>query len=194
VSAIVIEQTPEQVKLAFEVHQNADISRIRLARAKVASHSIDEAPKAQIQVKFTFKSRALDSPPGVLRLEIAYRMAGIETGAEAEADSRKKGRLKENAAGTKPETVILVDCAYEVDYALREGFEPMPEHVAAFKDGNAIFNSWPFFREYLQNNLLRMGLPALTAPFLRLQPRPRPRKPEKNEHQTEGSLPREGRQ
>lgn len=178
-SAIVIEQTPEQVKLAFEVHQNADISRIRLARAKVASRSIDEAPKAQIEVKFTFKSRALEAPPGLLRLEIAYRMAGIETRAELKADPPKKGRLKETTA-PKTETVILVDCAYEVDYELREGFEPTPEHVAAFKDGNAIFNSWPFFREYLQNNLMRMGLPALTAPFLRLQPKPRPRKPEKN--------------
>ena len=65
----------------------------------------------------------------------------------------------------------------------REGFEIASEHVKAFKDGNAIFNAWPYFREYLRNNLQRMGMPPLTAPFLRLQPKPKSRKREKPERE-----------
>jgi hypothetical protein len=183
-NAIVIEQTRDEMNLAFEVHQNAAINRIRLARAKAASAAIDEAPRSHISVVFHFKSKPLSAPPNVLRLEIAFRMAGIE----------EKEEGKEDAPGRKPKTVVLVECAYEVDYVLREGFEITAEHVKAFKDGNAIFNAWPYFREYLQNNLQRMGLPALTAPFLRLQPKPQPRKREKNEHETERSLPGQGRQ
>jgi hypothetical protein len=183
-NAIVIEQTQDETKRAFEVHQNAAINRIRLARAKVASATIDEAPKSHISVAFNFKSKPLSAPPNVLRLEIAFRMAGIKEKVEGEED----------APGKKPEPVVLVECAYEVDYVLREGFEITAEHVKAFKDGNAIFNAWPYFREYLQNNLQRMGLPALTAPFLRLQPKAKPRKREKNEHETERSLPGQGRQ
>ena len=49
--------------------------------------------------------------------------------------------------------------------------------MKAFQNGNAIFNLWPYFRECLQNNLQRMGLPPLTAPFLRLQLKPKLRKP-----------------
>jgi hypothetical protein len=183
-NAIVIEQTQDEAKLAFEVHQNADISRIRLAHAKLASQAIDTAPKTQIEVVFNFKSKPMIAPPDVLRLEIAFRMAGIEEKEAGEEDAPEK-----TSDNKKAEPVILVECAYEADYVLREGFEITSEHVKAFKDGNAIFNAWPYFREYLQSNLQRMGLPPLTAPFLRLQPKPKPRKREKNEHETERSLP-----
>jgi hypothetical protein len=179
-NAIVIEQNPDETKLAYEVHQNADIHRVRLARAKVASVALDEAPKSHIAVAFNFKSKPLDAPPQVLRLEIAFRMSGVEERPDGEgAESGNKGEDK------KPETVVSVECAYEVDYVLREGFEVTPEQVKAFKDGNAIFNVWPYFREYLQNHLQRMGLPPLIAPFLRLQPKPKSRKRENTSHAPE---------
>ena len=166
--------------------KNAAISRIRLARAKVGSQAIDEAPKAHIAVSFNFKSRAMNAPPNVMRLEIAFRMAGVEEKEESKPDKKPDDK--------KPEPVVLVECAYEVDYILREGFEITSEHVKAFKEGNAIFNTWPYFREYLQNNLQRMGLPPLTAPFLRLQPKPKSRKREKDSKAAERSLPGQGRQ
>ena len=165
-NAIVIEQTPEETSRAFEVHQGTSISRIRLARAKVAALPMDEAPKNPISIRFTFRSKAISSPAGVLRLEIAFRMAG--------AAERKEGR--KGTPETKPEAAVNVECVYEVDYALSDGFEIVPEQIKAFKDGNALFNTWPYFREYLQNSLGRMGLPPLTAPFLRLQPKARTRK------------------
>jgi len=165
-NAIVIEQSPEETKRAFEVHQNGSIHRVRLARAKVASQAFDTVPEGRVAVTFDFKSRQLNAPANILRLEIAFRMAGIAETEGAEPEE-------------KPEPVVLVECAYEVDYVLREEFEVTPEQVRAFKDGNAIFNVWPYFREYLQNNLQRMGLPSLTAPFLRLQPRAKGQKRKK---------------
>ena len=187
-NAIVIEQTHDETRLGFEVHQNGAINRIRLARAKVASQPIDEAPKSHIAVEFNFKSKPMSAPPNVLRLEIGFRMAGIEEPEDGieEIPAKKPDE--------KPETVVLVECAYEVDYVLREGFEITPAHVKAFKDGNAIFNAWPYFREYLQNNLQRMGLPPLTAPFLRLQPKPKPHKRNQSEQETERGLPGKRRQ
>ena len=177
-NAIVIEQTPDEAKLAFEVHQNGAINRIRLARAKLASKAIDEAPDRPISILFNFKSKPMSAPLNVLRLEIAFRMTGIE---ERNEDEDEKDKSEKKPDDKKPEPVILVECAYDVDYLLREGFEITPDHVKAFKDGNAIFNAWPYFREYLQSNLQRMGLPPLTAPFLRLEPKSKPRKREKHE-------------
>ena len=174
-NAIVIAQSPKEIKLAFEVHQNAALSRIRLARAKAAAQSMDDGTKSPIAVVFNFRSKSIDGPARVLRLEIAFRMAGVEENEKGKTDA--PGRKPD---GKKPEPVVLVECAYEVDYALREGFSLTPEHVKAFKDGNAIFNTWPYFREYLQTNLQRMGLPPLTAPFLRLEPK-QPRGREKDE-------------
>jgi hypothetical protein len=186
-NAIVIEQNLDELKLASEVNQNAAINRIRLARGKVASQAMDEGPEAPIEVMFNFKSKPLTAPSNVLRLEIAFRMAGTEEREEA-----TKNKPEKKSADKKPEPVIQVECAYEVDYALRKDFSITPEHVKAFKDGNAIFNTWPYFREYLQNNLQRMGLPPLTAPFLRLQPKPRPHKREKHELEAKRALPGRG--
>ena len=154
---IIILQQPSETRPAVEVHQSTSISLIRLIRAKLAAPAIDPATDAAsqdpISVEFTFRSKALEAPAGILRIEIAFKMTG------AQPDS--------------PTPVVSVDCAYAVDYTIiREGFTPSAEQVKAFKDGNAIFNVWPYFREYLQSSLVKMGLPPLTAPFLCLKPKP----------------------
>ena len=115
---------------------------------------------------FTFKSKQLNAPDGKLRLHIAFRMQGKER-----IDDDQTGRI-----GTKWDPIVSVECAYEADYNVQQNFELTPAHANAFKDGNAIFNVWPYFREYLQSSLQRMGLPPLTLPFLVLQPK-RPPKP-----------------
>jgi hypothetical protein len=55
-----------------------------------------------------------------------------------------------------------------VSYQLRPGFAPTAEQINAFKDGNAIFNCWPYCRQYVQEMIQRMGYPPLTLPFLRV--------------------------
>ena len=109
-NAIVIEQSQDETKLAFEVHRNADIHRIRLARAKVFSQPVDAVSETRIAVAFTFRSKALSAPANVLRLEIAFRMVGTEE----QADDTKPGPER------RPDPVVLVDCAYEMDYLLRD--------------------------------------------------------------------------
>jgi hypothetical protein len=164
-SDIVIRQSQEEVRLAVELHQRASISRIRLARARLAAASVDITPDSRIEVAFAIRSKALEGPQGILRLEITFRMTGTE---------RYAAEGVEAIAESKPESKVLVECVYETDYDLMDDFEPTPRHIKAFQDGNAIFNAWPYFREYLQSSLQRMGLPAMAAPFLRLQPKAKP--------------------
>ena len=161
--AIVIEQTLEQARMAFEVHQHAAMDAIRLARGKVSAH-VSEDSDRRLSIEFSFKSKVLPGRAGEMLLEIAFRMSGTpETDSE---DSRGKA-----------DPAVLVECAYEARYSLNEDFQVTEEQVKAFKDGNAIFNVWPYFREYLQNSLQRMGLPPFAAPFLRLEPKaPKKRK------------------
>lgn len=151
-NAIVIEQDERQTKLAFEVHRNSELRRIRLARSRVESLVPENFPPPPLTVSFRFSSKRLDAPEGILRLLVNFTMAA-----------------KSDQARLLP---VRIEAAFEADYALAEGFNPTDEHVKAFKSGNAIFNLWPYFREYLQTTLVRMALPPLTAPFLRLQPAP----------------------
>jgi len=55
---------------------------------------------------------------------------------------------------------------------LEESFQPSRDAINAFARGNVIFNSWPYFREYVQSTVSRMDYPPPTIPFLRLTRRP----------------------
>lgn len=157
-SAIVIEQTKEQARLAFEVHQHASIRSVRLSRSTLAAPVHGDAEQPRARVSYRINSSTAKVQRGLLRLDIRFEMVGL--------------RVDETRGPAKRQPPLArVVCWYEVEYSLREDFEITPNHIRAFKDGNAVFNTWPYFREYLQNSLQRMGLPPLVAPFLRLQPK-----------------------
>jgi preprotein translocase subunit SecB len=159
-NSIVIEQTKEEMAQAFEVQRNASICAVRLARGKVSSLSLDEASKEAINIKFSMKPRSVQAPRGILRVEVDFRAVG-----DVEVRSVDKKPAKK-------ETPVSVECTFAVDYELQEGFQPSAMQVKAFRDGNVIFNCWPYFREYLQDSVQRMGFPPLIAPFLRVLSRP----------------------
>jgi len=158
---ITIQQTAEQAKLAFELHTHAEIESVRLLKSRVASRSLPEPLRGPIALRLNHKARQAPAPKGLLRLEVSFHVSGAEEKAATAAGS---GRAREPLA--------FVECAWEVDYRLAEGYEPPREAVKAFKDGNAVFNCWPYFREYVQNTITRMNLPPLTLPLLRLLPKP----------------------
>jgi hypothetical protein len=152
-TGLIIEQTLDDTRLAFQVHSNAAIQSMRVASSKWKSAAPDQSEDVPIRLEFNLKSKQAAAPPEMLRLEISFRTEGTKDGAKSDTKA------------------FSVECVYEVDYLLKEGFQITPEQVTAFKDGNAIFNTWPYFREFLQSAVQRMGFPPPTAPFLRLQPK-----------------------
>ncbi len=147
---------------------------IRLSRSKMACQAPEEAPSSSVAINFAMKSQRVPAPKGTLRVEVDFRMTG-----EPKSEPATKGRAKKAP-------VVSVGCVYALDYRLKEGFEPSPRQVKAFKDGNVIFNCWPYFREHLQESIQRMGFPPLTAPFLRVQPKPSKMSAEANPKATQG--------
>ncbi len=157
---ITIQQTAEQAKLAFELHRHAEIQSVRLVKSRASSRSPLEPFRGPIALRLKHKARQAPAPEGLLRLEITFQMSGAEEKAASAADS-----------GKAREPLVVVECTWEVDYRLAEKYQPTPEAVRAFKNGNAVFNCWPYFREYVQNTITRMNLPPLTLPLLRLLPK-----------------------
>ncbi|MEK7406684.1 MAG: hypothetical protein AAB225_16530 [Acidobacteriota bacterium] len=85
--------------------------------------------------------------------------------------------------------VFAVECVYELCYRLKESYKPQENEIEAFKNGNAIFNCWPYFREFFQDITARMGQAPPTLPLLRVVPRPAtPIKPEANLVKTEAEM------
>jgi preprotein translocase subunit SecB len=147
-----IYQTKEETEFAIAVHQNAQISDVRLARAKNAGDHPGVVHKGIIAVSLDVKAKQIDAPAGQLFVEVSFRLTG----------SRKEEQSKNKA-------VFCVECTFEVSYHLRPEFAPTVEQIMAFKDGNAIFNCWPYCRQYVQEILQRMGYHPLVLPFLRVQ-------------------------
>jgi preprotein translocase subunit SecB len=151
-NAFTIFQTKEETQLAIAIHQNAEIADMRLSRAKVTADHPGNALKDSISVSMGVKAKETEGTAGQLLVEVNFRLAGARKGD-----------------GAKGRTVFCVECTFEVCYQLRPGFTPTPEQIKAFKDGNAIFNCWPYCRQYVQEMIQRMGYPPLLLPFLRVQ-------------------------
>ncbi len=163
---ITIQQTAEDAKLAFELHTHAELDSIRLQKARATSQPLLEPMRTPIVLRINRKAKQAQAPEGIVRFEVEFRLAG-----ERETEG------SEGESSTAKAQVVLVECTWELDYRLQKDYQPSPAALKAFKDGNAIFNCWPYFREYLQNTVTRMNLPPLTVPLLRLLPKPPRKKP-----------------
>jgi preprotein translocase subunit SecB len=118
-----------------------------------------------IAASLSVEAEHVEGPPGHLFIEVSFRL----TGTTKQDEPRGK-------------TAVSVECTFEVTYQLKPGFTPTTDQVKAFKDGNAIFNCWPYGRQYVQDTIQRLGFPPLILPFLRVQTRHREaRKPAKSE-------------
>lgn len=157
-NSITIVQSEKQTQLAISVHRNAEMSRIRLCRAKSSAERPENLDDS-IVLSLDVKAKHVESPPGCLLIEINFRLAGT---------SKSNQDKKTN--------VLCVECAFEVEYQLHAGFKPTSEQIKAFKDGNAIFNCWPFCRQHAQDMLTRMGYPPPILPFMRVQTAKKPQR------------------
>ena len=64
--------------------------------------------------------------------------------------------------------VLTIEATYHLIYSITTITGLTQAHYDAFAESNAVFNAWPYWREYVQNVLSRMGLPPLTIPTLKL--------------------------
>ena len=155
---MIIEQTKEQFEGAIRFHTHSEIASVRLSRAKLWSKErITRLGSLQVDFDVNFK-------PG--RVMIDDRAVALETdfvfviaGAEAEQSNDRSH-------------IVIIECCFEVDYVLSPDYKPTEADVAAFRSANAVFNCWPFFREFIQNSITRMNYPPPTVPFLRIVRKP----------------------
>lgn len=64
--------------------------------------------------------------------------------------------------------VILIDASFLLSYKI-ENFEGLTQKgFERFANLNGIYNSWPYWREFVQNTIVRMGLPSLSIPVFRI--------------------------
>jgi hypothetical protein len=156
---ISIEQDHQELKHAIEFQRNSNLQALRLVWANLAcAVRIDDLSGSSLDTAASFKPS--ESKPGEQTLTLAVDFT-FRVFREGDRDAQKD--------------VASVQCKFEVDYELRPGYQPAPPEIEAFHKGNAVFNCWPFFREYVQSSFTRMGFPSPPVAFLRMRPKPTPR-------------------
>ena len=138
----------DQVESARALMANAQIQHIRLLQGS-ASHS----PK---QGSGTLRVDISASPRGSLEHATELR---VLTKYSAEA------RRSPNSAA-----VIAVEATFELLYQIPAELKPTKAEIRAFAHTNAMLNSFPYWREYVQSSVARMGLPPLVLPLFRIAP------------------------
>jgi hypothetical protein len=69
------------------------------------------------------------------------------------------------------ERIFKVDCTFEVSYRLRDNYQPTEDEKISFSKGTAVFNCWPYAREFLRDITGRLGHQTPTLPLLRITPK-----------------------
>ncbi|HEV2485107.1 MAG TPA: hypothetical protein VGT08_06210 [Terracidiphilus sp.] len=67
--------------------------------------------------------------------------------------------------------LFQVNCTFEISYRLREGYIPTDEERMSFSHATAVFNCWPYAREFFRDMTSRLGHNAPVLPLLHVIPK-----------------------
>jgi hypothetical protein len=128
---------------------------LRLREATIRNDFPSPPPSAGIEATTAFNPSAWNRAEHVLTMEVRF-LYKLTWRPEPERE---------------PVELMSLTCTLQADYAVRPGYEPTDEEITAFHHGNAVFNAWPYFREYVHSSTARMLLPPPPVPFLKLRPK-----------------------
>lgn len=153
--SLVAEVSPEVVKSAGRVAAGVELRNIFLFEGKATlSPQFVEAgcqfPKKGLSVKTQHHGKFTVDRKKTLRTTLQFNFNA------GEKESRGK-------------PLLLIAATFIAEYEMAEGFNPSAEELNSFVHANALFNCWPYWREYVHSTAARMNLPPLTLPFFRIR-------------------------
>lgn len=152
---MVISQEQDEIRAALTLQTKCELKRVVLRHCHVSHDGSEETSSPPFSLRISTNSIAnAIGDDGALRIEVRFHVQSYDSAAP-------------------PVLLFSIECAFEVEYELAEGFHPTPDSVDAFKDGNAIFNCWPYAREFVQNVTSRMEMNPPALPLLRMIPKPK---------------------
>jgi len=130
---------PSLMDLSIAMSPWTQIRQIRLLRSQIESKSIDIAEPSQVNTSFD-ATTVFNREDGTLRVHASLMVSVGEF------------------------VQIIADFALE--YGVDKTMIFTDEVAAAFGRLNGIYNVWPYWREYVQSTVARLGLPPLTLPLM----------------------------
>jgi hypothetical protein len=153
---------------ATDVMKRVEIKTMRMMSAHV-SQKQDVLAGGTLQVSYTVRTETRVTPEGDgIAVDAHYALTALQSQA------------------TEP--VVEIKTTLEVTYACSEADTFPLEAIQEFGQANGVFNTWPYWREYVQSSIARMGLPTLIVPVFRLALPPKPTKKKTTKASVRGSV------
>lgn len=138
------------LRAASRISSRVQIGGIRLVEAGGVSPTPGSPPQADVAAQYG---------------------ATVVQAPDSEGEFRVHARVRVRDATSDAKPVFLVHATFEILYRLKPGDEVSEHELQSFAQINAVFNAWPYFREFVHMMMMRMDLPPLVIPVYRL-PRP----------------------
>jgi len=147
-----ISQDSREITSAFAVQSRCELKRILLSSCEALRNGDETDFQSPFELKFAHECLKTQIHASRLVIELRFSFEG--------KDSSESER-----------SMFRVGCGFELIYDLHGKVRPTDEEIDAFKKGNAVFNCWPYVREFVQQTAARMGFQPPPIPLLRIQPK-----------------------
>ena len=130
-----------------------EIDRVRLCEARFRSAVQPEKATRSISLNLKRRVEIVNESQGggSFQVKVGFDLAMHRDDDEKELQAEIRG-------------------VFELSYRLPKEAIFSSETLEAFANFNAVFNAWPYWREFVQASLTRMAMPPLTIPVFRVQP------------------------
>ncbi len=153
---MLISQNQEEIRAAIALQTRCELRSVWLFGSTASRAPSDVNLTQPYSLTVSHQSKARIDSKGLLSVEVEFQVNGIDS-------------------SSTPLPVFSLSCSYELTYLLDGSVLPSSDEINAFKDGNAVFNCWPYAREFVQNTCVRMGHATPPLPLLRIVPKPDPK-------------------
>ena len=107
------------------------------------------------------KKHEVKSKGGAIDLDISMKLGFDQNASEVSFITTYKLEGVKRSEGTD-EKVFTITTSFLLSYMKTKEVEVTKEFVNVFKNNSIELVSWPYFREFVQNMISRMGFPPLT--------------------------------
>jgi hypothetical protein len=147
-----ISQTSEQIKALSTFQGHCEIEGITLLFCNTTRAKAGTAFKEPFSVKPALSNISSSIQGNQFVVEVSFEYSAWDSSEPSER-------------------LFLVNCTFETIYKIRDDYSPSEEEKSSFARGTAVFNCWPYAREFLRDITTRLGHQTPVLPLLRITPK-----------------------
>ena len=156
--SIVIEQTHTELQSSNAFSRKSEIISVKISSASFSASRAVGLESLEIEESLSVGVRYTE-------------LEAIHLESYVRATTQFECLITKSFEADDIDPIATFECSLIATYLLHDDYTPSSAELSAFHKANVIFNSWPYFREFIQNAACRMNIPPPPIPFVRVQVR-----------------------